>query len=219
MVSYGQEMIKRKNKMGMSLPPEGLLPLIAPSTATAIFALVDAFLEVPRDLILITAPSHLPQNELALLQEQMDCLFALPWNETLPKNTTMAAAIVAGRDITAARHALGKDALLLVWANTVDEAIEVADRGADLILFGPIFAAEQRLHKQSEDPVGSDTLADLCTISAVPIVAWGGIDAGNLLLIKDAGAYGFCALADNDDPDQTQHNAIKLQTLWEDVGE
>lgn len=219
MVSYGQEMIKRKNKTGMSLPPEGLLPLIAPGPATAIFALVDAFLEVPRDLILITAPSHLPQNELALLQEQMDCLFVLPWNETLPKNTTMAAAIVAGSDVTAARRKLGKEALLLAWASTVDEAVLAADDGADLILCGPIFTAESRLHKQSKELVGSDALTDLCATAAVPIVAWGGIDAGNLLLIKDAGAYGFCALADNDDPDQTQHNAIKLQTLWEDVGE
>lgn len=219
MVSYGQEMIKRKNKMGMSLPPEGLLPLIATGSDAAVFALVDAFLEVPRDLILITAPAHLSQNELALLQEQVDCLFVLPWNETLPKNATTTAAIVADRDVTAARNKLGKEALLLAWASTADAAVLAAEHGADMILFGPIFTAEPRLHEQSADLVGSNTLADLCAIATVPIVAWGGIDAGNLLLIKDAGAYGFCVLADGDDPEQTQHNAIKLQTLWEDVGE
>jgi thiamine-phosphate pyrophosphorylase len=85
---------------------------------------------------------------------------------------------------------------VLVGRSTHDRAqLEAADAdpAADWLALGPIFPTAS---KAAPDPVvGLERLAELRRATAKPLVAIGGIDAGNLARVLDAGADSAAVLS------------------------
>jgi thiamine-phosphate pyrophosphorylase len=98
-----------------------------------------------------------------------------------------------GGDPVAARRRLPQG-LIGVSAHTPEEAAAQLAAGADYVTLSPIFLTES---KPGYGPaVGLDALAEAARLFAGPVVALGGIDAGNLAACLAAGARGIAVMGD-----------------------
>src|SRR6202008_65171 len=86
----------------------------------------------------------------------------------------------------AVRAALGSTALIGVSTHTLAQALDAGRRGAQLIGFGPVFATQTKL--DSEPVVGILALREVCSAVKIPVIAIGGLDAGNSREVAAAGA-------------------------------
>lgn len=94
----------------------------------------------------------------------------------------------------AARKLLGPGKLLGVSAETVEEALRAEREGADYLGVGPVFEARGT----KPDAGGPQGLAQVSRIRAgtrLPIVAIGGIDAGNARMVLEAGADAVAVIS------------------------
>jgi len=86
-----------------------------------------------------------------------------------------------------ARKLLGPKAIIGLSTHNIEQVSDAMKEPIDYIAFGPIFSTST---KTDPDPiVGLDLLLDAKrTLAEIPIVAIGGIDAGNVALVLAAGA-------------------------------
>lgn len=75
--------------------------------------------------------------------------------------------------------------------HTPDEVRLARDQGADFALFGPVFETPSKAGRIA--PRGLAGLAQ-AVASGMPVLALGGIDAGNAQQIADSGAWGVAAI-------------------------
>lgn len=86
----------------------------------------------------------------------------------------------------AARKVLGPEAIIGVSADSLEEALQAVEEGADYVGFGPVFPTTTKL---DAGPVsGIKTLRMVCERVGVPVVAIGGISASNIAQVYMAGA-------------------------------
>ncbi len=98
--------------------------------------------------------------------------------------------------IAVARRIVGDDALISCSTHTIEEVERAAAEGADIILFGPVFASPGKGR-----PVGLEALADAARAAgSSTLIALGGIDELNFRDALDAGALGIAAIRALDDP-------------------
>ncbi|HJL16547.1 MAG TPA: thiamine phosphate synthase [Sandaracinaceae bacterium LLY-WYZ-13_1] len=72
------------------------------------------------------------------------------------------------------------------------QATAVADAGADVLAFGPVF---ETTSKANPDPVvGIDRLRAVCEASPLPVVAIGGLTVDRAVAVKEAGARWGAAI-------------------------
>ncbi|MBI5887570.1 MAG: thiamine phosphate synthase [Deltaproteobacteria bacterium] len=88
--------------------------------------------------------------------------------------------------LAGARALLGKGAIIGVSTHNPAEAAQAQKSGADYISFGPIFPTKTK--KDAHSPQGLSRLRELHKMSALPIVAIGGITAENVAGIFSHGA-------------------------------
>lgn len=89
-----------------------------------------------------------------------------------------------------------------VSVHSIEEARVAEERGADYLFFGHIFATNSKL---GVEPRGLDALAQVCSSVSIPVIAIGGIETGNLLAIRSAGAQGVAVISNiwaNDSPER-----------------
>jgi thiamine-phosphate pyrophosphorylase len=83
-------------------------------------------------------------------------------------------------------------------------------RGADLILFGPVFAKGAR-----PNPEGLAELRAVCAATKAPVLAIGGVTAENAARCREAGAAGIAGIrlfqTDESEPAAT---VARLRSLW-----
>lgn len=103
------------------------------------------------------------------------------------------------------RAALTKNQLIVCSVKSFDEAQLAEANGADTIILGPVFG---------DEGIGVMELEDACQTLSVPVFASGGINAGNLLQITDAGAYGFTVPELEPTGEMFEHEITKLTELW-----
>jgi len=97
----------------------------------------------------------------------------------------------AGGDIQAARAALGLEARIGLSCHSVAEIRTAAAAGADYVTLSPIFPT---LSKPGYGPaLGLTALMEAKSID-IPVLALGGIDAGNARSARDAGASGLAVM-------------------------
>lgn len=109
-----------------------------------------------------------------------------------------------------ARELLGKDKLLGVSAQTVEQALLAESRGADYLGVGAVFSTST---KKDADNVSIHTLRDICSAVSIPVVAIGGISAENLAELRGTGIAGVAvvsAVFAQTDPEKA---ASKLKAL------
>jgi thiamine-phosphate pyrophosphorylase len=126
---------------------------------------------------------------------------ARPYAACVLVNGDVAAAREAGADgvhlpqghpVAPARAALGPAALVGVSAHDEAEAVTAARSGADYVAISPVFAS---ISKPGYGPgVGLEGLAEIAAQLAIPVVALGGVDAGNAARCLAAGARAVAVL-------------------------
>jgi thiamine-phosphate pyrophosphorylase len=92
-----------------------------------------------------------------------------------------------------ARELLGSTKIIGVSANTLKEAREAERFGADYIGLGPVYATAS---KDTDLPVlGPEGIRRMRQKLDIPIIAIGGIDAGNAADVMNAGAAGIAVVS------------------------
>ncbi|MEJ5368701.1 MAG: thiamine phosphate synthase [Bryobacteraceae bacterium] len=82
--------------------------------------------------------------------------------------------------------------LIGVSCHTIEELIEAEREGADYALFSPVF---RPLSKDDPRPIhGLDGLRRACSAVRIPVLALGGVTAGNARLCVEAGAAGVAGI-------------------------
>jgi len=86
--------------------------------------------------------------------------------------------------------------ILGVSAHTLEGVLTASRMKADFAVFGPVFSTPGK-----GSPVGIETLKKICDAAGpFPVIALGGIDAGNFKDVLNAGAAGFAAIRFLNDP-------------------
>jgi len=135
-------------------------------------------------------------------------------------NDDAAAARLAAADglhvgqtdlpVAEARNVLQDDQIVGQSTHSVHEALESEAQSADYVAVGAIYRTGT---KAVTHPVTLDTLADVKRRVAVPVVAIGGINTGNVRPVIDAGADAVCVISAvtlADDPEQAAHNLAAI---------
>jgi thiamine-phosphate diphosphorylase len=93
----------------------------------------------------------------------------------------------ADMDPLSARAIVGPNAIVGLSANTVDEVAAARAAGADYVGVGPVFPTATK--PDASEPVGLEGLRTIAAAGpGLPVVAIGGLDAGNAADVLRAGA-------------------------------
>lgn len=93
---------------------------------------------------------------------------------------------------TLARSILGPNKILGVSASTLEEALKAQDDGADYLGVGAIFPTNT---KTDASTVTMETLTQICQSMAIPVVAIGGINMGNIHQLCGTGIAGVAVVS------------------------
>ena len=91
-----------------------------------------------------------------------------------------------------ARRRIGKDKILGVSVQTVKEARIAAECGADYLGVGAVFPTNS---KEDAEAVHYETLKEICSATAVPVVAIGGINDENVMQLAGSGIAGVAVIS------------------------
>ncbi|MDQ3467597.1 MAG: thiamine phosphate synthase, partial [Chloroflexota bacterium] len=103
--------------------------------------------------------------------------------------------------LAAARRIAGPRVLIGASPQTIADAVEAREQGADYVGAGPVFVTGSKA--DAGEPIGLDGLHDRALAAAVPTVGIGGITAENAAAVIAAGAVGvsvISAILGADDP-------------------
>lgn len=94
--------------------------------------------------------------------------------------------------IDVARKLIGWDKILGVSVGTVKEALFAEKKGADYLGVGAIFTTNT---KEDALDINLKTLKEICESVKIPVVAIGGINKNNILLLKGSGVDGVAVIS------------------------
>jgi thiamine-phosphate pyrophosphorylase len=90
------------------------------------------------------------------------------------------------------RKIIGRDKILGVSAQTVEQAISAENDGADYIGVGSIFPTSTKLDAEG---VSLETLREICNAVSIPVVAIGGINEDNIMKLAGSGIDGIAVVS------------------------
>ena len=90
------------------------------------------------------------------------------------------------------REVLGPDKIIGVSAQTVEQAVLAEQRGADYLGVGAVFPTGS---KADAEDVPLETLKAICQAVSIPVIAIGGISAGNILKLAGSGICGIAVIS------------------------
>ena len=90
------------------------------------------------------------------------------------------------------RELMGEDAIIGVSAQTVGQALRAQEEGADYLGVGAMVPTPT---KPDAVDVSMNTLREIIYSVEIPVVAIGGINAGNLRLFQDSGIAGVAVVS------------------------
>lgn len=114
---------------------------------------------------------------------------------------------IMGRDI---RALIGPDKILGISASTVETARAAQAAGADYIGVGAVFTTST---KKDATALTMGQLREICGAVDIPVVAIGGIGAGNILQLSGSGVDGVAvvsAIYAQDDPGAAARRMLEL---------
>ena len=124
------------------------------------------------------------------------------YNVNLIINDNVALAAKVGADgvhigqsdmgVEKARAILGKEKIIGVTAKTVEQAKAAEAAGADYLGSGAVFGSST---KKDAKPMDHALLQEICESVKIPVVAIGGIDGGNILLLKGRKMAGVAVVS------------------------
>ena len=114
---------------------------------------------------------------------------------------------IMGRDI---RSLIGSDKILGISAGTVEEAVAAEQAGADYIGVGAVFGTSTKKNARN---LSVEKLREIRNAVSIPVVAIGGINAGNLLELSGSGVDGVAvvsAIFSAEEPGQATAQLLEL---------
>lgn len=90
------------------------------------------------------------------------------------------------------RRIIGKDMILGVSAQTVEQAKKAEQDGADYLGVGAVFPTSTKLDAAD---VPYDTLKEICAAVKIPVVAIGGIKRENINMLSGSGISGIAVVS------------------------
>ncbi|MEK7365945.1 MAG: thiamine phosphate synthase [Candidatus Deferrimicrobiota bacterium] len=112
------------------------------------------------------------------------------------------------------REIMGPGKILGVSVDTVEEALLAEKDGADYLGVGPVFEA-RGTKPDAGEPLGVDRIVRIRRHCRLPIVAIGGIDAGNARKVREAGADAAAVISAIVAADDIAHAARRLKRILE----
>ena len=112
------------------------------------------------------------------------------------------------------RVLLGKDKILGVSAQTVEQAILAEQRGADYLGVGAVFPTGS---KDDAEDVSYVTLKAICEAVSIPVVAIGGISKQNVSLLTGSGICGIAVISAIFAQDDIKSATKELKNLTKQV--
>lgn len=94
--------------------------------------------------------------------------------------------------IDIARRIYGENKIIGATAKTVEQAREAYSKGADYLGVGAIFPTTTKVKTIL---TSTDTLRDICAAVPIPVNAIGGLNAGNIDVLKGIPIAGVCAVS------------------------
>lgn len=117
-------------------------------------------------------------------------------NDSLPVALAVeATGVHIGQEdgaVNKARQLLGDGKILGVSAQTVEQARLAQAQGADYLGVGTVFNTTT---KDDASFVSFETLREICQAVKIPVVAIGGINLGNIHLLKGSGVDGVAVVS------------------------
>lgn len=113
-------------------------------------------------------------------------------------------------EVQEARRMLGPDKIIGVSAHNVEEALEAWRNGADYLGAGAVFATGT---KGDASPLSRETLGEICRAVEIPVVAIGGIDAGNAAELAGTGISGVAVVHGIFGQEDIQRGTAELKNL------
>lgn len=95
-------------------------------------------------------------------------------------------------EVLQARKEIGKDKILGVSAQTVEQAVLAEKQGADYLGVGAVFATNSKTDAKTVDLV---TLREICQAVSIPVIAIGGIKRENLGQLSGTGICGIAVIS------------------------
>lgn len=108
------------------------------------------------------------------------------------------------------RKLIGDEMILGVSAQTVEQALEAQNAGADYLGVGAVFHTDT---KTDADDVSSETLKEICNAVNIPVVAIGGINKGNIMELKGTDIDGVALVSAIFAADNIEEECKELYTL------
>jgi len=140
----------------------------------------DKFLEEAKEIKDLCQKYHVPY----VINDNVDIAIAVDADGVHVGQKDMEAGNV--------RELIGKDKILGVSAQTVEQAILAEKRGADYLGVGAVFHTGT---KADADYVSYETLKEICKAVRIPVVAIGGISKDNIMQLSGSGICGIAVIS------------------------
>lgn len=95
-------------------------------------------------------------------------------------------------EATNVRKLLGKDKIIGVSAQTVEQAILAEKNGADYLGVGAVFNTTS---KDDAKNISHETLKEICNAVSIPVIAIGGITNENIIQLENSGICGVAVIS------------------------
>lgn len=126
---------------------------------------------------------------LLLLNDRVDIAMALEIDGVHLTEDSLPVSVV--------REIAGEGILIGCSRHSVEGLRQAESEGSDLAVFGPVFATPGK-----GEPVGIGLLKKACeAVPGLPVLGLGGIDAGNMNSVFEAGAAGIASIRFLNDPE------------------
>jgi len=132
--------------------------------------------------------------EIKALCRKYNVPFVINDNVEIAKKIDADGVHVGQSDMKAenVRAILGNNKILGVSAQTVEQAILAEKMGADYLGVGAVFPTGS---KADAEDVSYETLKAICEAVSIPVVAIGGIGAGNVSKLENSGISGIAVIS------------------------
>ena len=154
--------------------------------------------------------------EIKKLCRQYNVPFIINDNVEIARKINADGVHVGQSDMKAGnvRTILGEDKILGVSAQTVEQALLAEKEGADYLGVGAVFPTGS---KMDADDVSYETLKEICSAVSIPVVAIGGIGAGNVLKLENSGISGIAVISAIFAAEDIEKATKNLKELTEEV--
>jgi len=150
------------------------------------------------------------------LCRKYDIPFVVNDNVEIAKEINADGVHVGQSDMVAVkvRDILGDDKIIGVSVQTVEQAVLAEKQGADYLGVGAVFPTGS---KADAEDVSYETLKAICSAVSIPVVAIGGIGAGNVSKLANSGISGIAVISAIFAADDIENATKNLKELTEKV--